>query len=201
MRVMLRQVLCWGKSRANLSILYIYASRILNEAQVNYTTTEKELLAVVFAFEKFRPYLVGSKVTVFTDHAAIRYLMSKKDAKPRLIRWVLLLQEFDLEIKDKKGSENVIADHLSRLDPSSSLLEQSAISDSFPDEQLFAVQVKVVRDVPWYADIANFLVKGVTPIDMDWRQKKKFKHDAKFFFWDEPFMYKQCSDGIIRRFV
>ncbi|MDV3146711.1 MAG: hypothetical protein Q8754_02625 [Sweet potato little leaf phytoplasma] len=106
--------------------------------------------------------------------------MSKKDANSRLIRSVLLLQEFDLEIKDKKGSENVIANHLSRLDPTSSLLEQSVISDSFPDEQLFVVNVKVVKDIPWYADIANFLVKGVTPIDMDWRQMKKFKHIQNF---------------------
>jgi Ni,Fe-hydrogenase III component G len=80
-----------------------YASKTLDEAQVNYTTTEKELLAVVYAYDKFRVYLVGNKSIIFTDHAAIRYLLSKKDAKPRLIRWVLLLQEFDMEIRDKKG--------------------------------------------------------------------------------------------------
>ncbi|KAL0454825.1 UNVERIFIED_CONTAM: Retrovirus-related Pol polyprotein from transposon opus [Sesamum latifolium] len=79
-----------------------YASRTMNDAQRNYATTEKELLAVIFAIEKFRPYLLLSKVTVFTDHSALRYLMSKSDAKPRLLRWVLLLQEFDLEIKDRR---------------------------------------------------------------------------------------------------
>ena len=74
-----------------------YASKTLTQAQINYITTEKELLAVVFAFDKFRAYLVGTKVTVYTDHAAIKHLISKRDAKPRLIRWILLLQEFDLE--------------------------------------------------------------------------------------------------------
>ena len=77
-----------------------YASKALNPSQKNYTVTEQELLVVVFTFEKFHSYLIGTKVIVHTDHAALPYLMSKKDAKPRLIRWVLLRQEFDFEVKD-----------------------------------------------------------------------------------------------------
>ena len=115
-----------------------YASKTLHDAQLNYTTTDKELLAVVYALDKFRSYLLGSKVVVFIDHADLWHLLSKKETKPRLIRWILLLQEFDLEIQDKKGSENVIADHLSRL-----LIEHTQdtlpLRDSFPDEQLFFV--------------------------------------------------------------
>ena len=88
----------------------------MNETQLNYATTEKELLVVVFAFDKFRPYLIGNKVIVFTNHFAIKYLMTKNNGKPRLNRLVLLLQEFDVGIKDKKGSENMVADHLSRLE-------------------------------------------------------------------------------------
>ncbi|GJY57779.1 putative nucleotidyltransferase, ribonuclease H [Tanacetum coccineum] len=80
-----------------------YASKTLNNAQEHYTTTEKELLTVVFSFDKFRQYLVLLKIVVYTDHSALKYLFSKEDAKPRLIRWVLLLQGFDIEIKDKKG--------------------------------------------------------------------------------------------------
>ena len=92
-----------------------YASKTFNETQENYTTTEKEMLTMVFTCEKFRHYILGSHVIIQTDHATIKYLMAKKEVKPRLIRWVLLLQEFDLEIKDK-GSDNEIVDHLSRLE-------------------------------------------------------------------------------------
>ncbi|KAM1578700.1 hypothetical protein ACFX1Z_040226 [Malus domestica] len=119
-----------------------YASRTLNDAQLNYSTTEKELLVVVFALDKFRSYLLGTKVIIFTDHAALKYLLTKKEAKPRLIRWMLLLQEFDIEIRDKKGVENVVADHLSRMVHE----EASPISETFPDEQLLSVQVSE----PWF---------------------------------------------------
>ena len=111
----------------------------MNDAQLNYATTEKELLVIVFTFDKFRPYLIGNKVVVHTDHSAIKYLMTKKDAKPRLIWWVLLLQEFDLEIKDKKGAENLVADHLSQLKGAS---DEVHVNDDFPDEQLLAIETK-----------------------------------------------------------
>ena len=116
-----------------------YVSKTLADAQLNYTVTNKELLAVIFALENFRSYILGSKIIVYTDHAALKYFLSKKEAKPRLIRWVLLLQEFDLEIKDKKGSENSVADHLSRLHITSS----GEICDTFPDEQLLTVATKI----------------------------------------------------------
>ncbi|KAK1609818.1 hypothetical protein QYE76_033491 [Lolium multiflorum] len=116
-----------------------YASKTLDAAQRNYATTEKELLAVVFACDKFRSYIVDSKVTIHTDHAAIRYLMEKKDAKPRLIRWVLLLQEFDLHIVDRKGADNPVADNLSRLE--NIAYDHVPVNDSFPNEQLAAIKV------------------------------------------------------------
>nr|GFA79375.1 reverse transcriptase domain-containing protein [Tanacetum cinerariifolium] len=79
-----------------------YASKIMTKAQIHYTTTEKEMLVVDYAFEKFRTYLVLSKSIVYTDHSALKYLLIKQDSKPRLLRWVLLLQEFDITIRDKK---------------------------------------------------------------------------------------------------
>ena len=94
---------------------------------------------MIFSCEKFRPYILGSHVIVHTDHTTIKYLMAKKDAKPRLIKWVLLPQEFDFEIKDKKGSENVIVDHLSRLDKPMGDERGNGIKENFLDEQIFQV--------------------------------------------------------------
>ncbi|CAN6570910.1 unnamed protein product [Malus baccata var. baccata] len=143
-----------------------YASRTLNDAQLNYSTTEKELLAVVFALDKFRSYLIGTKVIVFTDHAALKYLLTKKEAKPRLIRWILLLQEFDIEIRDKKGSENVVANHLSRMVHNE---ESLPILETFPDEQLLSIKVSA----PWLAEVSNreikqILEKTVGPTRKEW---------------------------------
>ena len=115
------------------------------------------MLAVVFALDKFRAYLVGSFIVVFTDHSALKYLLTKQDTKARLIRWILLLQEFNLQIKDKKGVENVVADHLSRL----AIAHNShslPINDDFPEESLMLMEV-----APWYAHIANYLVTGEVP--------------------------------------
>ena len=111
-------------------------SKTQDSAQSNYTTMEKEFLAVVFALEKFRSYIVGSPITIFTDHAALKYLLSKQDTKPRLTRWILLCQEFNLTIKDKKGVEIVVADHLSQVVPES-ISNGLPTGDTFFDEQLF----------------------------------------------------------------
>ncbi|GJV35353.1 reverse transcriptase domain-containing protein [Tanacetum coccineum] len=162
---------------------------------------DRKLLAVVYAFEKFRSYLVLSKSIVYTDHSAIKYLFAKKDAKPRLMRWILLLQEFDVVIRDKKGAENLAADHLSRLEnPHQDKLENKEITETFPLETLGSVALRV-DSTPWFADFANyhagnFIVKGMSS-----QQKNKFFKDVKHYFWDDPFLFKICADQMIRRCV
>ncbi|GKD11774.1 reverse transcriptase domain-containing protein [Tanacetum coccineum] len=126
----------------------------MNEAQENYTTTDKELLVIIFAFDKFRQYLVLSKTIVFTDHSALRYLFT--NAKPRLIRWIMLLQEFNIEIRNKKVAKTLAADHLSRPEnPDLGKLTKPEIRDLFLEERLMEVSDK--NNEPWYADYANYL--------------------------------------------
>ncbi|GJY74372.1 reverse transcriptase domain-containing protein [Tanacetum coccineum] len=179
-----------------------YASKTMTEAESNYTTTEKEMLAVVYAFEKFRSYLIMNKSVVYTDHSALKYLFNKKDAKARLLRWVLLLQEFDFKVIDTKGAENYAADHLSRLEnPYENVFDPKDINETFPLETLNMVTSHDKQNIPWFADIANyhagnFLIKG-----MSTQQKRKFFKDIKHYFWDDPYLFRTCADQIIRRCV
>ncbi|GJV20043.1 reverse transcriptase domain-containing protein [Tanacetum coccineum] len=181
-----------------------YASKTMTEAESNYTTTEKEMLAVVYAFEKFRSYLIMNKSVVYTDHSALKYLFNKKDAKARLLRWVLLLQEFDFKVIDTKGAKNYAADHLSRLEnPYENVFDPKEINETFPLETLNTVTSHDDQNIPWFADIANyhagnFLIKGMTS-----QQKKKFFKDVKHYFWDDPYLFLHCclANYIARRKV
>nr|GEZ10689.1 reverse transcriptase domain-containing protein [Tanacetum cinerariifolium] len=137
-----------------------YASKTMTEAESNYTTTEKEMLAVVYVFEKFRSYLIMNKIIVYTDHSAPKYLFAKKDAKARLLRLIFLLQEFDFKVVNTKGAENYAGDHLSRLEN------------------------------PEIHNQRNFNTT-----------EKKFFKDVKYYFWDDPYLFKTCADQVIRRCV
>nr|GFB04464.1 reverse transcriptase domain-containing protein [Tanacetum cinerariifolium] len=156
-----------------------YASKTMSEVESNYTTIEKEILAVVYAFEKFRSYLIMNKSIVYTDHSAHKYLFAKKDAKAKLLRWILLLQEFDFNVIDTKGAENYATDHLSRLEnPYENVFDPKEINEFFP---LKTISHLAHHDLstPWFTDFVNyhtgkFIIKGMST----W-QKNKFFKDAK----------------------
>ncbi|GJU11285.1 reverse transcriptase domain-containing protein [Tanacetum coccineum] len=141
-----------------------YASKTMNKAESHYTTTEKEMLAV--------------------------------------LRWVLLLQEFDFNVIDTKGAENLMTDHLSRLEnPYENVLDPKEVNEKFPLETLNMVTSRSDSSTPWFADYANyhagnFIVKG-----MPSQQKNKFFKDVKHYFWDDPYLFKICADQMIRRCV
>ncbi|GJS00842.1 reverse transcriptase domain-containing protein [Tanacetum coccineum] len=179
-----------------------YASKTMNEAESHYTTTKKEMLAVVYAFEKFRSYLILNKSIVYTDHSALKYLFPKKDSKARMLWWVLLLQEFKFKVIDTKGVENLAADHLSRLEnPYESVVDPKEINETFPLETVNMVTFRGDSSTLWFADYANyhagnFIVKGMSS-----QQKNKFFKDVKHYFWDDPYLFKICADQMIRRCV
>ncbi|GKD12902.1 reverse transcriptase domain-containing protein [Tanacetum coccineum] len=179
-----------------------YASMTMTDAQAHYTTTEKELLAVVYAFEKLWHYLVLSMTKVYTDHSALKYLLAKQDAKPRLLRWIHLLLEFDVIIRDKKGAENLAVDHLSRHEnPHQDVLENKEIIETFPLETLGMVTFRSDSSTPWFADFVNYYAGNFVIKRMSSQQKNKFFKDVKHYFWDDPYLFKICADQVIRRCV
>nr|GFA50920.1 hypothetical protein [Tanacetum cinerariifolium] len=142
-----------------------YASKTMTDAESNYPTTEKEMLAVVYAFKKFQSYLIMNKSIVHTDHFALMYLFAKKDAKARLLWWVLLLHDFDFKILDTKGAENLAADHLSRLEnPYENVLDPKEINETFPLETLNMVTFRCDSSALWFADFANYHAVNMTSL-------------------------------------
>ncbi|GKA45405.1 reverse transcriptase domain-containing protein [Tanacetum coccineum] len=135
---------------------------------------KKELLAVVYAFEKFWPYLVLSKTIVYTYQSDLKYLLAKQDAKPRLLQL-----------------EN----------PHEGDLEKKEINETFPLETLGIISSHNDSSTPWFADIANYHAGNFVVKGMSSQQKKKFFKDVKYYFWDDPYLFKICVDQVIRRCV
>ena len=140
--------------------------------------------------------MLCSHITVFTDQAAFRYLLKKLDAKPRLIRWMLLLQEFNIEIRDRNDAENLVADHLRWIEGP---VDSFSIRDNFLDEHL--MQLHSSQVTPWFAYIVNFIVAFVVPPYASRSQIDKLKSDAKYYVWDNPYLWRFGSDQVIRRCV
>nr|GEU66256.1 reverse transcriptase domain-containing protein [Tanacetum cinerariifolium] len=147
-----------------------YASETTTEVESNYTSTEKEMSAVVYAFEKFRSYLIMNKSIVYTDHSALKYLFSKKDSKARLLRWVLLLQEFTFKIIDTKGAENL-------ANPHQNVLDLKEINESFPLETLNMVSFRGNSSTPWFVNFSNYHAGNFVVKGMSSQQKNKFFKD------------------------
>ncbi|XP_019253789.1 PREDICTED: uncharacterized protein LOC109232472 [Nicotiana attenuata] len=243
-----------GQRRDKGFYFIYYVSKTLNDAQLNYTTTENELLAVVWAFEKFRAYLVETKVIVHTDHAAIRCgnsiahavqtrtcasqsasattgagtsshmrllpsssniasaishsLLRDRTCDETFVGAIMIAEfnfsnlpisklEFDV-VRDQKGRENQVADHLPRLENHNHVEEGGEIEEAFPDEQLFAI---TQDPFPWYIDYVNYIVGGVLPPEIESEARKRFLHDVNFYYWDESYLFKHCADRLMRRCI
>jgi hypothetical protein len=171
-----------------------FSSIKLSTAEINYTTTEREGLAMVYALQKFRHYLLGGHFKMFTDHSALKYLVNKPVLGGRICKWLILLQEYDFEIIVKPGRMNKGPDHLLRLKHSE---EPTSLEDTLPDAQLLTI--RNIDD--HFADIAQFLSTGMALGEYMIPQKKQLVVCAAYFSLIADQIYKMGPDEIIRRCV
>eukprot|EP00253_Pinus_taeda_P027764 PITA_27764 len=184
-----------GQLEEKLPYAIYFVSKNLSKAEMNYTVIEKEFMAVVHALNKFPHYITGYQTFLHIDHATIRYLINKPDVNARIIRWLLLLQQFDLTIVDKLGRENVVVDFLSRLDLPTG--EEGTVDDQMPNEHLFSISVLS----PWFADIANYLILAQFPPHLSSEEKSIIVRKIASFTWIGGNLFKLGPDSILRRFV
>ena len=177
-----------AQKHSNLEHAIYYISKSLHGPELNYTVTEKELLAVVYALKKNWHYITGYSIYVHTDHAAIKYLMNKPAITGRLARWLLLLQEFDITIVDKPGKVSRIHHHDT---------DTTLVDDAFTDEHLFHIAIKV----PWYADIANYIAANKTPAHFSYKERKLLIQKSFHFSWIDNLLFYTGPDQVMRRCV
>lgn len=183
-----------GQKEKQLFYAIYFISKNLTPAELNYTVTEKEFLAVIYAIKKFRHYITGYEIFVHTDYSAIRFLLNKPITNGRVTRWLSLLQEFNITIIDKPGKENLVADFLSRINIGSDALP---INDDFPDEHIFAVSTHA----PWFVDIANYLATGKLPSHLSPHLKRRVIQQSANYSWVGSDLFRTGPDLIIRRCV
>lgn len=171
-----------------------YISKNLAPAELNYTVTKKEFLAVIHAVNKFRHYITGYPVILYTDHSAIKNLANKPVTNGRITRWLILLQDFDITIRDRPGKENPVVDFLSRIPKS---METAAVEDQFPDEHLFVVAVQTL----WYVDVANYLEVGKLPKHLTPNERKQIVQKSNRFSWVGGYLFHTGAHMEIRRCI
>jgi hypothetical protein len=171
-----------------------FASRQLTISERNYSTTDRECLAMVFSAKKFRHYLLLNPVVFFVDHLALRYMVNKPDLSGRVARWVLLLEELDYVVEYKPGRLHKQADHLSRL---SETIGKDEIDDELPDANLFSITV-----IPtWDTYIAEFLSTQKLPEHLDANERRKIRVNSRHYIIIGNRLYRRGIDGILRRCI
>eukprot|EP00253_Pinus_taeda_P035345 PITA_35345 len=181
-----------GQKEKSFNYAIYFISKNLTPAELNYTVTEKEMLAIIHVVNKFQHYITGYEVFVHTEHSSIKYLINKPITNGRVTRWLLLLQEFNITVLDRPGKENQVADFLSRLQNSGEVVP---VEDSFLDENLFAISIVN----PWYDDLANYLSTKKTPPYFTPREKKRLIKQSARYSWVNGDLFYTGYDMIIRR--